>query len=101
MSTEPSTSLAEEWLKGNFDNPRFVAVWWGDAFCRGDASWTEAEDLYEAANQEPSIILTSGVLVRETLTTIAVMSTIIEDGSNGGQIHIIPKGWILARRELE
>ncbi len=75
-------------------------MWWGDAFCRGDASWTEAEDLYEASQQDPSIILTTGVLVGETGTQLSIMSTIIEDGSAGGQIHIIPKGWIIARRDL-
>jgi hypothetical protein len=89
--------LAEDWLKSNFDNPRFIAVWWGDAFCRGDASWTEAEELFEAAQMDPSIILTVGVLVNETATQISIMSTIIEDGQAGGQIHIIPKGWIAKR----
>lgn len=102
-SSEQSTCLVEEaeaWLKGHYDSPRFVAIIWGDAFCKGDASWTEAEDLYAAAQQEPAKILTSGVLVRETTTTLCVMSTIIEDGQAGGQIHVIPKGWVLSRKDL-
>jgi hypothetical protein len=102
-SSEQSTSSVEEaeaWLKSHYDSPRFVAIIWGDAFCKGDASWTEAEDLYEAAQQEPSKILTSGVLVRETVSTLCVMSTIIEDGQAGGQIHVIPKGWIISRKDL-
>jgi len=77
-----------------------VAIIWGDAFCKGDASWTEAEDLFAAAQQEPSKILTAGVLVRETTTTLSVMSTIIEDGQAGGQIHVIPKGWVISRKDL-
>jgi hypothetical protein len=28
------------------------------------------------------------------------MSTIIEDGQAGGQIHVIPKGWIISRKDL-
>jgi len=75
-------------------------VWWGDAFCHGDASWTQAEDLYEHVQMDPSVILTSGVLVHETITTISIMSTIIEDGSAGGQVHVIPKGWIISRKDL-
>lgn len=46
------------------------------------------------------MILTVGIMVNETDTQVSIMSTIIEDGSAGGQIHIIPKGWILARRKL-
>lgn len=46
------------------------------------------------------MILTVGVLVNETDTQLSIMSTIIEDGSAGGQIHIIPKGWIIERRVL-
>ncbi len=95
-----SVEEAEAWLKGHYDSPRFVAIIWGDAFCKGDASWTEAEDLFFAAQQEPSKILTSGVLVRETTTTLCVMSTIIEDGQAGGQIHVIPKGWVISRKDL-
>ena len=92
--------MAEVWLKGHFDTPQFIAVWWGDAFCRGDANWTDAEDLFEAAQQAPSIIMTAGVLVNETPVALSVMSTLIEDGSAGGQIHVIPKGWIIQRRTL-
>ena len=100
VSPELSISSAESWLKRNFDSPRFIAVYWGDAFCHGDASWTEAEDLFNASRQSPSVILTSGVLVNETPDTISVMSTLIEDGSAGGQIHVIPTGWIISRKDL-
>lgn len=99
-SSEASTSSAEDWLKNCYENPTFVAVLWGDAHCTGDASWTDAEDLHEAAQAEPSLILTSGVLVHSAPTHISVMGTIIEDGSAGGQVHVIPRGWIISQREL-
>lgn len=99
-SSSPSTSSAEEWLKGKYDNPEFVVIYWGDAFCHGDASWTPAEEILEYSQQDPSVIMTAGVLVNETETQVSVMSTIIEDGSSGGQVHVIPKGWILERRTL-
>ena len=73
---------------------------WGDAFCEGDASWTDAEALHAAAQTPPSVIMTCGVLVHDEPTHIAIMSTIISDGSAGGQIHIIPRGWILSKKEL-
>lgn len=93
--------MAETWLKQRFETPVFVAVLWGDAHCTGDATWTDAEDLHEAAINEPSIILTAGILVHSAPTHISVMSTIIEDGSAGGQVHVIPRGWILSQRELK
>ncbi len=92
--------MAEQWLKDNFETPRFVVIYWGDAFCHGDASWTSAEDLYDHVQMDPSVIMTVGVLVYESSTQVSVMSTIIEDGSAGGQVHVIPKGWIISRREL-
>ena len=100
-STEPSTSSAEEWLQNQYENARFEAVYWGDAFCHGDASWTSAEEIYEHAQMDPSVILTVGIVVNETPTQISIMSTIIEDGSAGGQVHIIPKGWIIQRTRLQ
>ena len=95
-----SNSSAEAWLKQRFETPTFVAVLWGDAHCTGDASWTDAEELQEAAHLEPTPILTAGVLVHSAPTHVSVMSTIIEDGSAGGQVHVIPRGWILSYREL-
>ena len=99
--TEQSTSSAEEWLQNHYENPRFEAVYWGDAFCHGDASWTPAEDILEHVQHDPSVILTAGVVVNETDRAISIMSTIIEDGSAGGQVHVIPKGWIIDRYPLE
>lgn len=50
---------------------------------------------------DPSVILTVGIVVNETPTQVSIMSTIIEDGSAGGQVHIIPKGWIIQRTRLQ
>ena len=95
-----TTSLAEEWLDGIYKNPRYISVIWGDAHCTGDASWTTAQELYEAARTPPSPIMSCGVLVYESHTHLAVMSTIIEGGDAGGQVHVIPQGWIISRKDL-
>ncbi len=100
-SSDQTTSSAEDWLKSCYETPVFVAVLWGDAHCTGDASWTDAEELLEAAKSEPSLILTAGVLVHSAPTHVSVMSTIIEDGSAGGQVHVIPRGWIISQREIK
>ena len=99
MSSDQST-CSDDWLQSKFDNPRYVAIKWGDAHCTGDASWTSSEDLFEAAQAPPSVILTVGVLVYSCTTHYAVMSTIIEDGSAGGQVHIIPTGWVISLKDL-
>ena len=100
MSSEQITSLAEGWLEDHFKNPRYIAVTWGDAHCYGDASWTTAEELYDASRQPPTPILSCGMLVYECTTHLAVMSTVIEGGSAGGQVHVISQGWIISRKDL-
>ena len=100
MSAEQITSLAEGWLEDHFKNPRYISVLWGDAHCFGDASWTTAEELYDAARQPPTPILSCGLLVYECTTHLSVMSTVIEGGSAGGQVHVIPQGWIISRKDL-
>ena len=98
-SSTASTS-SDDWLKAAFNEPHFVAVLWGDAHCTGDASWTESEELKEAAENPPTTVLTTGVLVHSSATHLAVISTIIEDGSHGGQVHVIPRGMINSVKDL-
>lgn len=80
-------------MKSRFRKYPLIVVEWYDH--SGDGGWVELKEL----DDQPIACKTVGLLVKETTTSLHIMSTVSNDGGHGGNNEVL-KSCIVSQKTL-